>query len=352
MRGKRWLGVQVASWTLYGAARFLAILPAIEPTERAAMALANLVRAGTGLGITSALWPALRKAVREDRTDRLVFLGIGAFAVGLVGWPVLDRTLLITIVGAFGVAVPWIRFPRGLDLEYLIVLLGWSAGAVGALVWAREREAREALLEERAAAREAQIRALAARLEPHFLFNALNTVRALVAEDPERARTVLTRLSEFLRHALATDPVRPTTVDAEIAAARDYLRIEEARFEPDLQVEVRIDAAARDVLVPPLLLQPLIENAVHHGDPDPDGTRRVRVEVRIDDSRLRIEVENGGTLDASSDGIGLDLTRTRLRQMYGDDQRFELRERDGRVRAVVEIAAPRRSPEGAEATIR
>lgn len=343
MRGRRWLGVQLAFWTLYGVAHFLAILPAIAPAERGAMALANLVRAASGLGITSAVWPALRGAVREGRTRRLVLLGIGLVVVGLVVWPVFDRAILVTIATASGVAVPWVRFPRGLDLEYLIVLLGWSAGAVGALVWAREREAREALLEERATAREAQVRALAARLEPHFLFNALNTVRALVTEDPERARTVLTRLAGFLRHALAVDPAVPATLDQEIAAARHYLRIEEARFEPDLRIDVRVDAAAGDVLVPSLVLQPLVENAIHHGAPDPDGVLLVRVHARIDGAALRIEVENGGTLDPSPDGIGLDLTRTRLRQMYGDDQRFELRERDGRVVAVVELPAPRRA---------
>ncbi len=351
MRGKRWLGVQLAFWTLYGVAHFLAILPAIRPAEREAMALANLVRAATGLGITSVLWPALRGAVRASRRGRLVLLGIGAFVVGLLVWPVLDRTILVAIAAAFGVAVPWIRFPRGVELEYLIVLLGWSAAAVGALLWAREREAREALLEQRASAREAQVRALAARLEPHFLFNALNTVRSLVADDPERARVVLTRLSEFLRHALAADPARAATVDAEIAAARDYLRIEEARFEPDLQVDVRMDAAAGDVLVPFLILQPLVENAVHHGSRDADGTLRVRLDARLAGARLRIEVENGGTLDGSSEGIGLDLTRARLRQMYGDDGRLELQERDGRVVASVELTAPRRGAGRAQVAV-
>ncbi len=351
MRGKRWLGVQVVFWGLYGIARFLAILPEVQPTEREAMALANLVRAATGLGITSVLWLAIRWAVRKDRNDWLAILGIGSLVIGLFLWPVLDRAILVTIITAFGVVVPWVRFVRGVDLEYLIVLLGWSAAAVGALVWGREREAREMLLEQQATAHEAQVRSLAARLAPHFLFNALNTIRSLVVDDPGRARIVLTRLSEFLRHALSADLGRPATVQAEIAAARDYLQIEEARFEPDLKVDVWIDPAARDVLLPSLILQPLVENAVHHGTPGPDGVLLVAVHARVAGATVRIEVESGGTLAGSPDGIGLDLTRVRLRQMYGDDGRFELTERNGRVLAALELTAPRRSHEPVETTV-
>ncbi len=349
MERRQLVYVQLAFWALYGAGHFLAVLPAIDPDERGAMALANGVRAATGCAVTAALWPALHRAVREGHPAYRIALGLLVLAVGLLLWPVVDRAVLVSIAAALGVEIPWIRFPRGMDLEYLIVLLGWSAAATAVLLWMRERQTREALLEERAATREAQVRALAARLNPHFLFNSLNTIRALVSEDTERARTTITRLSEFLRHALSVDAAVPATLGEEIAAVRAYLRIEEARFEPDLEVDIRVEDAAAAVLVPPLFLQPLVENAVLHGTPGPDGVLRIRLDARMDGDGLRLEVVNTGALGAAADGIGLELTRARLRQMYGDAQRLALSQRGAEVVAAVQIATPARRPAHAAA---
>lgn len=339
---RRWFAVQLAFWALYGVAHFLAILPAILPAERGAMALANAARAFTGLAVTSALWPALRACFRRGRPLHFAALAAGIVAIGLWLWPIVDRILLVAIATAAGVEIPWIRFPRGLDLGYLLVVLAWTAGAAALLAWTRERQAREALLEEQAATREAQVRALAARLNPHFLFNSLNAIRGLVTEDPARARTTLTRLSEFLRHAIAVDPAAPTTLAEEIEAVQTYLRIEEARFEPDLAVSIDADARLGDVLVPALFLQPLVENAVRHGSPDASGVRHVGLRTSGTDGGARIEVVNGGPLRPGVPGIGIELTRSRLRQMYGEHQSVELSERNGGVVMAVELSAPRR----------
>lgn len=349
MERRRFIHVQLAFWALYGAGHFLAVLPAITADERGAMALANGVRAATGCAITTALWPALRRAVREGRAAYQISLGLLVPAVGIVLWPAFDRFVLLIIAAAFEVGIPWIRFPRGLDLEYLVVLLGWSAAATAVLLWMRERQAREALLEERAATREAQVRALAARLNPHFLFNSLNTIRALVSEDTERARTTLTRLSEFLRHALSVDAAVPATLGEEIAAVRAYLRIEEARFEPDLAVDIHVEEGAEEILVPPLFLQPLVENAVLHGAPGPDGVLRIRLEARMEDGGVRLEVVNTGALGRADERVGLELTRARLAQMYGGAQRLELSQRGAQVVAAVRIAVPARRPAHAAA---
>jgi LytS/YehU family sensor histidine kinase len=200
-------------------------------------------------------------------------------------------------------------------------------------------------MQERIATREAQVRALAARLNPHFLFNSLNAIRALVAEDADRAREMLTRLSSFLRHAISIDPAVPSTLGQEMETARAYLRIEEARFEPDLEVDVDLDPDATDTLGPPLLLQPLVENAVRYGAPGSDGVLRIRLDARMERDGLRLELANTGTLAERPEGVGLGLSRSRLRLMYGDAQRITLAERDGRVIARIEIDAPRRVPE-------
>lgn len=337
-----WFTAQLAFWAVYGTAHFLAVLPAILPSERGAMALANTARAATGLALSSALWPALRICISRGRRGEFALLAAAVTLIGLVLWPVVDRTLLTAIAAAARVEIPWIRFPRGLDLGYLVVLLSWAAGAGALLAWARERQAHELLLGQRAATREAQIRALAARLNPHFLFNSLNAIRGLIVEDPERARTTITRLSDFLRHALAVDSAEPATLAEEIAAVMIYLRIEEARFEPDFEVNVEVDESLCDVLVPALFLQPLVENAVRHGSPEPSGRLRIRLRATSAGERVEIEVLNSGRLHRGPPGIGLELTRSRLRQMYGDAQSVELVERGGGVVAAVVLTAPRR----------
>src|SRR5688500_4259157 len=108
--------VQLAFWALYGVGHFLAVLPAISPDERGAMALANGGRAATGYAVTAALWPALRRAVSEGRSTYRLSLGLLVLVVGLVLWPAFDRAVLVSIAAAFGVEIPWIRFPRGVDL--------------------------------------------------------------------------------------------------------------------------------------------------------------------------------------------------------------------------------------------
>ena len=342
MEPRQLVRVQLAFWALYGTGHFLAVLPAITLDERGAMALANGVRAATGCGITAMLWPALRRAVGGGGSARWISLGLLVLVVGILLWPAFDRFVLVSIALAIRVEIPWIRFPRGLDLGYLIVLLGWSAAATAVLLWIRERQAREALLAERAATREAQVRALAAQLNPHFLFNSLNTIRALVSEDADRARTALTRLAEFLRHALSVDAAVPATLSQEIEAVRAYLWIEEARFESDLEVSIYVEEAAAEVLVPPLLLQPLVENAVLHGTPGANGVLRIRLEVRLGAGGVRLELVNTGTLGATAEGVGMALTRARLRQMYGEAQRLDLSQRGAEVIAAVEITTPAR----------
>lgn len=309
------------------------------------MAFARGVLALTGFGITSLLWPALRRFEPHGPRTWAALAGL-AMAAGWL-WTILDRLVLVSVATVLGLAIPWYSFPRGIDLEYYFVALAWISGALVLRLWEREREVREALLEQQIRAREAQVRELAGRLHPHFLFNSLNTIRALAAEDPDRAREMLTRLATFLRHALAIDPAKPIPLAAEIESARAYLWIEEARFEPELEIAVEVDPAAEVLLVPPLILQPLIENALLHGEPAPDGIRRVRLNAQLREGRLRLDVASTGPLAAdATERQGLGLTRTRLRQAFGSDARLTLDERDGWVVAQLEVDAPATAESG------
>lgn len=198
---------------------------------------------------------------------------------------------------------------------------------------ARDNEVRLAELE--AEMSRVRLQALEARLQPHFLFNALNTVSAVMYESVEEADRVLTRLAELLRRTLRHDAGAEITLAQEIETLELYLAVIRARFGDRLTVTVDIDDDARDGAVPPLLLQPLVENAVKHGDPGPGQPARVDVTARRVNGTLRIEVRDNGpglsttTEAALTAGIGLSTTGRRLQRHYGDGASLSLAQRDG-----------------------
>ena len=339
---RRALAAQAAFWAGYGVLHYLGRLPAITNDEWPAIALASAVLALTGLTVSCAVAASISLAARRTRHE--LAIGIVAALAGAWIWMFVDRALLVSIAAAARVSIPWDRFPRGVDLEYLFVMLAWAAGLLALRARERQRALAEQVLVEQVAARDARLAAIGARLQPHFLFNALNTARSLAAEDPAKTRELLSRISNFLRHALDTDADVPVTVRDEFAAARAYLGIETARFEDDLAIEMQLDPDAEDVLLPPFVLQPLVENAVRHADADADGRRRVRVHGTASTGMLTIAITNVGSIAGPPrDGSGLSIARARLEQMYGAHQRIDVHERDGIVTATLTVDAPARA---------
>jgi hypothetical protein len=205
----------------------------------------------------------------------------------------------------------------------------------------RSREARRVSLETQLALREAELRALESQLDPHFLFNCLNSIRAMIGENPAEAQDMVTRLANILRYNLQRDPQHTAPLAREVEIVSDYLALESARFEERLRVRVEIEPNAAELPVPTMLLQTLVENGLKHGiRPLPAGGELL-IRARLQQGLLRIDVENSGSLrDAQSDGAGIGLrnARDRLRLLYGG--RAELRltgAANGRVQATVEI---------------
>ena len=217
---------------------------------------------------------------------------------------------------------------------------GWAVAGAGALLGAAVYHWLE--LRQRAtvpATTEARLVELQARVRPHFLFNALNTAIALVRVDPARAEEVLEDLSELFRAALGALEGESNLGD-EIRLARMYLDIEGMRFGQRLVVEWDVDEAVHAARVPPLVLQPLVENAVRHGvEPNADGGR-IQVRARVRHGRARVQVINTvGEPAAPGHGIGLEGVRERLRLMHDLDAQFQAgRLEDGRYR--VRLAVP------------
>lgn len=182
----------------------------------------------------------------------------------------------------------------------------------------QERHAAELVVK----AQEAQVRALRYQINPHFLFNTLNAIAALVRDAPARAEKMVVQLSDFFRRSLAVNPMEDLTLSEEVELQRLYLEIERTRFPERLRFDVELDAGSAEARVPALLLQPLVENAVKHGVARSEGPTCIRIRARVDGPVLEILVEN----DARSSGpsskgerVGLRNVSDRLRSRFGDE---------------------------------
>jgi two-component sensor histidine kinase len=196
----------------------------------------------------------------------------------------------------------------------------------------RDREVRTAQLEARLA--QAQLQSLRLQLQPHFLFNTLNTISSVVYEDPRAADEMISRLSDLLRATLRASGRQEVTLEEELRYLDLYVEIMRARFDDRLVVSFDVDPAAREALVPQLLLQPLVENAIRHGA-GADARAAVDVRARRVADALRLEVRDRGpglavdAAEAVGRGVGLSNTAERLDRLYGGGQRLELRNAEG-----------------------
>jgi two-component system, LytTR family, sensor kinase len=227
------------------------------------------------------------------------------------------------------------------------LFLSWSALYFGIKYW-QDRQRQEArALRADGLAKEAELRMLRYQLNPHFLFNSLNSVSALIREDPPRAERMLNELSEFLRYSLAGAKVSDAPLRDELEAVRSYLDIEKIRYEDKLAVKFDVEPSAEDFRVPSLLIHPLVENALKYGMQTSALPLEIVVTARGGDGSLRLEVANTGAwVELSSNGsktngrgagIGLENIRQRLEQAFPQRHHFDVFEQGGRVRAVLQI---------------
>jgi hypothetical protein len=185
-------------------------------------------------------------------------------------------------------------------------------------------------------AREAQLRALRAQLNPHFFFNCLNSLRHLIVTQPARAELMLNNLAELLRYSLSSDRAETVPLADELRIVDEYLNLERVRLDERLNVERRIAPEAARAQVPPMLVQMLVENAIKHGISELPEGGLVRIDATVaPDGRLKVLVANTGRLKpaAEAGGLGLENVKGRLRLIYGDAASFSLDERGGMVEA-------------------
>jgi|GEM_PF-5711936 len=268
-----------------------------------------IVWAGLGIAMSAALWFPWRRWMADAplsgwRLLTLVALcaaaGVGFEAVRQgIEWPGHD---LLRPPGRAPRAA-WVRaFVPG------VAMFSWAAVHYLLDTHQRLAEERERALRAEALATEARLTMLANELNPHFLFNAMNSIIGVIGEDPSRAQTMVRQLSGLLRHTLRGP--QASTLGAEIGVALKYLGIEKVRFEERLQIEVRVEEELNKAPMPAMLLQPLVENSVKHGMGE--GVLTVTLEAEGVGEDLVMRVRNRGRLTGDGGGVGLRNLRDRL----------------------------------------
>ena len=232
-------------------------------------------------------------------------------------------------------ADPWRALFRLQFLDELIIYLTVLAGGFARDYFLRYRERRAEAARLEAQLSQARLAALRMQLNPHFLFNTLHAISALVERDPQGVRRIVARLSMLLRRVLEEDAAQEAPLRDEVQFLRDYLEIQHVRFQDRLEVVEDVAPETLDALVPTLILQPLVENAIEHGTSRiEEGMGRIEVHARREGDRLVLSVcDNGpglgGDGSRSAGGVGLRNTRARLQGLYGEEGALHLEPANG-----------------------
>ena len=280
---------------------------------------------------------AIRFPLPSDRWRRNVAAHLGALCLISIVHTSLIAGFRAALFPVLGLRVSYGYLPVRYPMEFAHLFIFYWAGVSVIYLFhevrfAREREVAQAKLQASLAA--AQLDNLRLQLEPHFLFNALNTISAAVYEDPRVADEMLGRLSQLLRRLLKNERSQEIPLARELELLRLYAHIMKARFEERLQVTFTVGEAAQNALVPPFLLQPLVENCIRHGiDP---GTFRAQIEIRAEcaGDQLVLTVRDHGLGIANGEppserGIGLRNISERLVRLYGSSQQFQISNAEG-----------------------
>jgi len=317
--------IQIAGWVCFYLWGTISLLPLIH---QPGALLANNLYFIFLFFASSLLRPVCRSLA--DRPYSWIALEVRAFLWSLLGGViagyVIDRLASLHLPFSWADLIPTV-------VRSTFVLFVWCSLYFSIKLWQQSMRERESLLRADAEARDARLSALRYQLNPHFLFNSLNAVSTLVLEDnPPAATRMLAQIGEFLRTILDSKAGPETPLSDEITFSEQYLAIEKTRLGSRLRVDMAISPETLDALVPSMLLQPLIENAVRHGVAASVEGGTIRIESRLEGTHLKIGVTNSGPGNArpaqpneSAQGIGISNTAERLKTLYGADHKFTMR---------------------------
>jgi len=346
--------MNLAAWAIYGlvsfggAVPYIGVAPHLNSIQSLALnriAFALLGLLGTGL---------LRALSQRQKQRGTRWLSIAVWLAPISCLMGVADTYVSNLVraAAGGLSVGGAFSLFGGAVTSAAVFLCWSACYLGICIHEQMQTEHQNALRAEANAREAQWMALRAQLNPHFLFNSLNSVQALIDEDPARAGEAIGQLASLLRHSLNEESVGMVPLAEEIEMIEKYLAIEKIRFEENLSVRVEVQAAAADWCVPSFLLHPLVENAIRYGMQTSAMPLEVRIRVSVDHGDLHMEIANTGRwlelesaeksadLSRKGNGLGLELVRKQLEQSYPKSYSSSLTSKDGWVIQRIEVEGP------------
>lgn len=326
--GRRGALLYLLAWLLLGAALGGAMVAAAGIAWPNALIFAIPVMLAYAVGAGFSAYYLCRAYPLAERTAAGILLALGASATitsllwsaACQGWNSLCMLAGVAWAGIPAAPqLPGMLFGLGLLLYGLLAAMNYAAAE-----FERASSAERRALEARVTAQDAELCMLRTQIDPHFLFNSLNSISALTSQDPRGAREMTLRLAGFFRASLCMEAHRKVALSQELAMIRHFLAIEKVRFGERLQLDEVIEDDAADCLVPPMIIQPLVENAVKHGVAGLMEGGWIRVTARRTGSQLRIVVENAMDPDpvpktVEGHGIGLANVRQRLAAAYGTE---------------------------------
>ncbi len=283
---------------------------------------------------------------RRNWTSLPVHLVAARLAGAAIAIGAIQTVLVVSIYSALEGKLGVWHEPSSIGFMFLgvsVINTIWTTLYLTITTLRKSREARRQEMQLKLALSDAELRALEAQVNPHFLFNCLNSIRGMILEDAPQAQDMITKLANILRYNLQKDRLHTVTLAREMEAVQDYLALESIRFEDRLRVHVAVDEAAGNREVPSMLLQTLVENAIKHGVEELPSGGDLFIRAGLDGKTLRIQVENTGRLSVprrDSMQIGLANARERLRILYGENASLALAAcGEGRVAATLLIPA-------------
>jgi len=256
--------------------------------------------------------------------------------IGVLLTCVVDSLIRIVVVDSLGLSMTRQKMdfiPRLLATTFDngLLIIPWTLIYYFYHYIEKSRKQQLDTLKLEALVKELELKTIKSHINPHFIFNALNSIRALVDENPARARTAITELSNILRSSMQAEKLETVTFEKELNIVKDYLALEHIRFEDRLQIEYAIDEDTLDQPIPPMMLQTLVENAIKHGISKQVGGGKVKIISDFSNSYHELVIQNTGYLNGArnGDGFGLASTKNRLQILFGQKANFDIREVDG-----------------------
>lgn len=340
--------IQLIGWPAYGLVSFLGVLPYVGlaphlDSVRSAL-FSKMAFAATGIVISSALRPRYRRETERGSSWLRISILVVAASYVAGTFATLAANAARLFAGGKHLSDGLSAYLGG-AVNASAVFLAWSACYFAIRTYQALETQKRNTLRASALAHQAQLETLRSQINPHFLFNALNSIHALVGENPTRATTAIEELADFLRYSLACIKVPDVPLCQEIEILERYLGLEKIRFEEKLCAKVHLDATARDIRIPGFLLHPILENAVKYGMQTSAMPLQIHLTAERSGTALRVAIANTGHWARSSDdfqsktrtGLGLQIVRQRLEHLYPGRHEFSCSERNGWVENVIVI---------------